>query len=635
MITKASKANEAFYSKLSSTNVTKHEKSIEERERTKRIGLQDILNSLADGITLVDLDGKVTDCNKGSVKLLGLKREEIIGKNVYDIVIDEDKQRAMDGAAQVLRTGRVVNQVRVKRKNKTYFWAEISVTALYDQNGRPVAFLGVTRDITERKKIEAALKKSEELYRSLFDKSEDGFILLEPLFDADGNAFDFLFLKVNRAFERQIARKKTIISGRKAKEVAPTLEQEWISIIDQVAKTGRSVHKEQFNPHNSKWYDAYFFAFLSKQVGILFRDVTQRKRIQDALLIEKERYMSLANSLPEIVFEADIYGKLTFANQRAFEITGYNKEDFDNELDVFSLIAPQDRSRALEDFKKTLKNQPTEYYEYLIIKKDGSTFPAYIVINSINDKGYPTGIRGLVIDISEQKKMEKKLQNSQRLATIGQTAGMVGHDIRNPLQAIVSDTFLLRLDIETIPQCSAKEPLIESLNRIEKNVSYINKIVQDLQDYAKSISPIKKEIFIDEILDDVLTKKIVPENIEIYRKVELPVKKIISDPDLLKRILSNLVNNAVEAMPNGGTLRVIASKDDGEFVEITIEDSGIGIPEEVKHNLFTPMVTTKAKGQGFGLAVVKRLISSQGGSIDFKSEIGKGTKFIIKLPNKV
>ena len=92
------------------------------------------------------MDGKVTDCNKGSVKLLGLKREEIIGKNVYDIVIDEDKQRAMDGAAQVLRTGRVVNQVRVKRKNKTYFWAEISVTALYDQNGRPVAFLSAKKN---------------------------------------------------------------------------------------------------------------------------------------------------------------------------------------------------------------------------------------------------------------------------------------------------------------------------------------------------------------------------------------------------------------------------------------------------------------------------------------------------------
>lgn len=623
MVTRGNEANDACCSKQLIETSSK--------EEIKQIELEAVLNHLDDGITRVDLAGKVTDCNQASLRLLGLNRDEIIGKNIYDVIIDDDKQLAIDGAAQVLKTGRVVTQVRVKRKNKPYFWAEIAVTALYDQNKKPVEFLGVTRDISERKKAEESLRKSEELYRNLFENSDDGFILLEPLFDASGNVFDFLFSKVNHAYERQTGRKATNVEGNKAKDVAPTLEQEWISIIDEVAKTGKSVHHEQFNQHTSKWYDAYFFAFPDKQIGILFRDITERKKVEEALVFEKERYMSLANSLPEIIFEIDSNGRLVFANERAFEVTGYTKEDFDNGLDVFGLIAPQDRQRAIEDFNKTLKNQQTEYYEYDVTRKDGSIFPANIIISPINDKGYPTGVRGLVIDISEQKKMEKQLQNSERLATIGQTAGMVGHDIRNPLQAIVSDTFLLRLDVETLSESAVKDSILESVNSIDKNVAYINKIVQDLQDYARPITPTKKPTYVDEILDNVLAKKIVPTYIHVSREVEPASKKIVTDPDLLKRILANLVNNAIEAMPNGGNLRVIARKDGDKF-EITVEDSGVGIPEELKPKLFKPMVTTKAKGQGFGLAVVKRLVEAQGGTIGFESQVGKGTKFAIKLP---
>jgi signal transduction histidine kinase len=107
--------------------------------------------------------------------------------------------------------------------------------------------------------------------------------------------------------------------------------------------------------------------------------------------------------------------------------------------------------------------------------------------------------------------------------------------------------------------------------------------------------------------------------------------KIKADPTFIRRALTNLVNNAIQAMPDGGKLEVAGYTHDG-FVSLTVADTGIGISEEVKSKLFTPMYTTKAKGQGLGLAVVKRLVEAQGGNIYFESEIGKGTKFIIKLP---
>ncbi len=122
---------------------------------------------------MAGLDGKVSDCNEASLKLLGLTREEFIGKNVYDFVAPEDRQRAIEGSFKVLKTGKALSEVRVLRKDGSVFYAEISVTALYDKNRKPIVFLGVTRDTTERKKVEMACKEAEERFRGLVESTSD------------------------------------------------------------------------------------------------------------------------------------------------------------------------------------------------------------------------------------------------------------------------------------------------------------------------------------------------------------------------------------------------------------------------------------------------------------------------------
>ena len=136
------------------------------------------------------------------------------------------------------------------RKNSPDFCAEISVTALYDKNNKPVSFLGVTRDITERKKIEDALKESEQLYRTLFDNSDDGFLLLEPICDESEIPCDFRFLKVNQAYERQTGAKADDILGKRARDVVPELEPNIFLLTYKVAKTGNSIHKEEYNRYS-------------------------------------------------------------------------------------------------------------------------------------------------------------------------------------------------------------------------------------------------------------------------------------------------------------------------------------------------------------------------------------------------
>ena len=225
----------------------------------------------------------------------------------------------------------------------------------------------------------------------------------------------------------------------------------------------------------------------------------------------------------------------------------------------------------------------------------------------------------------------KKLEKTQRLAAIGETAGMVGHDIRNPLQAITSDVYLLKEYLKESPETQSRKDANESLEGIEKNVDYVNKIVADLQDYARIITPAPHETDLIALCTTLVKGENIPQNIKSSCIIEEPVKVVVVDPHILRRILGNLVSNAVQAMPNGGKLTLRAKQAEGDLV-ITIEDTGIGIPDKVKQSLFTPFFTTKSKGQGLGLAVVKRMTEALNGTITFESMEGNGTTFIVRLP---
>jgi PAS domain S-box-containing protein len=225
----------------------------------------------------------------------------------------------------------------------------------------------------------------------------------------------------------------------------------------------------------------------------------------------------------------------------------------------------------------------------------------------------------------------KQLKDSERLAAIGATAGMVGHDIRNPLQAITGDVYLLKEELKGMPEREEKSSAEESLEGIEKNVDYINKIVADLQDFARPLNPRVEEVNLKLIIEDLLAKNMLPENVKVTVRVEAAAKKIMVDSTFISRIMFNLVNNAGQAMPKGGKLTIHAYKE-AKDVLITVKDTGVGIPEKVKDKLFAPMFTTKSKGQGFGLAVIKRLTEALGGKVTFESQEGKGTTFTVRLP---
>ncbi len=225
----------------------------------------------------------------------------------------------------------------------------------------------------------------------------------------------------------------------------------------------------------------------------------------------------------------------------------------------------------------------------------------------------------------------KKLRNAERLATIGETAGMVGHDIRNPLQSIIGELYLAKNEVTSLSDGKARANLKESVDAIEEQVLYVNKIVADLQDYAKQSKPCVERVDLEKIIKGVLATTAVPENVRVSSLVGEDFPKLTTDPSYMKRILTNLISNAIQAMPNGGKLKIKASRK-GQASLITVEDTGQGIPEAIRDNLFTPLFTTKSKGQGFGLAVVKKLTEALNGKVTVESEVGKGTRFTLEFP---
>ena len=378
----------------------------------------------------------------------------------------------------------------------------------------------------------------------------------------------------------------------------------------------------------------------------------RKRREQDDATLRKQA--SLIDLSPDAIIVRTFDGTITFWSKGAEKLYGWTKEEAIGK-DINRLLMTE-YPHPIDEILKKLRLEGKWSGEIVHTCESGTK----LVVQSywlpkFGSDGKIVEMLESNVDVTERTQLQIKLEESavlveeyanqmeqlanqraeqlksaERLAAIGATAGMVGHDIRNPLQAITGDVYLAKTDLASIPESDEKNSALECLQEIEKNVDYINKIVSDLQDYTRTLKPVVRETDLQELMDELLAKNGIPENIQVQVKVQKEAGVIMADPDILKRIFGNLVINAVQAMPKGGKLTIDAYKEAKDSI-ITVEDTGVGIPEEAKDKLFTPLFTTKSKGQGFGLAVVKRMTEALGGTVSFESEQGKGTTFIIRL----
>jgi len=382
------------------------------------------------------------------------------------------------------------------------------------------------------------------------------------------------------------------------------------------------------------------------------QDVTEQRKAEEALKKSEERFRVVAEAANVGVYEIELNTRQIHFMSDLERLTGYKPQETNWKLDwVIEHLHPDDRDCIKTKWKRVISDPKLDHYvlEYRFLHKNGQYITLKDTARILKDaQGKSVLVIGGVRDITQRKRDQEKIHQyskhleqlvaertkqlveMERLAAMGQVAGMVGHDIRNPLQALTGEIYLIRSELDSIVETEAKANIINSLDSVDEEISYINKIVADLQDYSRALRPEMKEVNLDALIAEVFSAVKVPDKIHLSISVK-SAPKVNADPTFLRRALTNLINNAIQAMPQGGNLEV-AGYQENNHVCITIADTGVGIDDALKTKVFTPLFTTKAKGQGLGLAVVKRLVEAQGGSICFESNLNKGTKFWVKLP---
>jgi PAS domain S-box-containing protein len=377
-------------------------------------------------------------------------------------------------------------------------------------------------------------------------------------------------------------------------------------------------------------------------VGITSRIQVRRRTFE--LQKSEKKYRELADSLPQCVFEMDITGKAIYANQNAFDLFMYTKDEFDKGINLALLIVPEDHARAFENIQRILDGSELGGIEYMMIRHDGTTFPAMTHTNLVIQDGQPVGLRGLLIDISEQKKLEAQLQQAQKMEAIGTLAGGIAHDFNNILSPILGYADLLLMNF---PEDS---PLRDSLNNINTSALRAKHLVKQILSFARQepnepilmkLPPIVKEAL-------KLIRSTIPTTIDIIQDINPDCGVIKADPTQIHQIVMNLTTNAYHAMEEtGGELRVslkeiqlgkqdVLSPDlePGDYACLTVSDTGTGMDKTIIEKIFDPFFTTKeiGKGTGMGLSVVHGIVNSMKGSIHVYSEPGKGTEFKTYFP---
>lgn len=235
------------------------------------------------------------------------------------------------------------------------------------------------------------------------------------------------------------------------------------------------------------------------------------------------------------------------------------------------------------------------------------------------------GIVTLTIDLEKTK---EELVRKEKLAAVGKLAGSVGHELRNPLGVINNSIYYLNMKLT-----DADEKIKRHLDIIQREVQRSDRIISDLLDFARVKSLKIERVDANYLINETLKTISIPENIKIKLDLDSSLLKIPLDQLKIQQVYQNIIINAIQAMPKGGMLK-ITTEVNKEMIAIIFEDTGMGIPKENYDKIFEPLFSTKAKGIGLGLSIVKEIIKLHKGSLEFESEVGVGSKFIVKLPIK-
>lgn len=597
---------------------------IEVSDKSKKLQLSnDLINQSNDAIFIINANnGELNYFNDKALKELQYSKSELAKKKFFEI----DQTIKYDTWATFVKEIRqkpyMLYESNYKRRDGSSFPVEVNIKSVARANNRYL--LAVCRDITER-------KRAEERYQTIIRTTKDGFFLT----DRQGN-----FLDVNEAycrlsgFPRHDLMQMNIFNLLDARE---QFHQIMITGADtfegrHYIKGGESLLVEATVNYIST-EGGRFFAFL--------RDITERKQMQEALSAEKERLAVTLRSISEGVIATDTKGRVVLMNNVAERLTGWPQEKAIGlpVTEVLYLINQHAGIRCENPVSQVLEaGRPINLPMHTVLMgRDGrERLLAASAAPIIDSQNQIIGVVLVFQDKTLERLTEREMMKIEKLSSLGLMAGGIAHDLNNVLAVILGNISLASLEVKD-------ELTRKSLAEAEKAGMRARDLAKQLLIFARGGTPMKELASIREIIQD--SAKISCAGTQARCIISLPedLWPVEFDPGQISQVIQNLVINAVQAMPQGGEVRIIGenvvlaednpfSLKPGKYLKISVQDQGMGIWPDHLPKIFDPYFTTKQKGSGLGLATAYAIVKNHDGHITVDSTMGKGSTFSIYLP---
>jgi two-component system, cell cycle sensor histidine kinase and response regulator CckA len=623
------------------------EKALRESEERYRA----LFENAADMITVIDTEGILVDVNKKFEEESLYKREELIGKNAFTSgIMTESSAKLATQYLQKFLAGEPwsIFEIDGLRKDGGVIPYEIRAVAI-EKNGAVIGFQAILRNIADRKRVEEAIQQSEEKYRSILENMEEGYYEV----DLAGN-----FTFFNDALCKFFGYSRDEMLGMNNRAYStPKMSALIYRLYNQVYKTGQPINFIDYEitaKDGSKLIVEGSASLMQDNSGQpigfrgLFRDVTEHKKAEQALRESEERYRKLFDSVADFIFTHDDEGRFITINRATAENLGFTAEHLIGRP-IADFMFPKYKKTFYEDYLAYIKEKG--FYEGVSVYLDRNGEKHYIeyrntLVEREGEEPYVTGVgRDITERVESQKEMgllEKQVQHAQRMEAIGTLAGGIAHNFNNLLMGIQGYTSVMLMET------NYDHPFHEKLKNIEQLVQSGAKLSGQLLGYARGgryeVNLITLNDVVQETSDTFGTTR---KDIKVHRELAANLFGVKADKAQIEQILLNLYVNAADAMPGGGSLYLSTmnvtheamanktyEKKPGNYVLLTVRDTGRGMNKEIMERIFEPFFTTKglAKGTGLGLASVYGILKSHGGYIDVESEKGHGTTFYVYLP---
>jgi PAS domain S-box-containing protein len=623
-----------------------------------------LIDQSRDGIVVLDQNGEVYEANQQFAEMLGYTPEETAQLHVWDWEYLYPRERVLEMIRTVDEAGDHFETQHL-RKDGSVYDVEISTNGAMFA-GQKLIFC-VCRDITERKKAEKALRESEERYRAVIEGAHDMIqsVALDGSIDFVNQAWlDTLgytkadlpklnLVKVIHPDSLPHCQEmfKKVVKGKPANDVQATF----------LTKDGREILVE------GNAAPRYIGDEVVATQGI-FRDVTERKNMEkqlqekneeldaqneelraineelqateEELQHSQERLERMFESATDGIVVTTLDGAVLKVNERAAQMIGYASGDELLGKSCFDCVAPGDHQKMANHMQKVIKEELIKRQEYTLRKADGTEFPAELSTNIIKDaSGSVIGLITISRDITERRRaeeredqLEQELNLAGRLASIGQLAAGVAHEINNPLTGVIGFSHLMLS--RDIP-----DDMKQDLQIIHSEAQRVAKIVENLLVFAHQRKTGREYVAINDIITRVLELRAYEmkvNNIEVENQLAPDLPLTMADAGQLQQVFLNIILNAEHFMTKAnhkGKLLVKTEKINGN-IRASVTDNGAGISPENLDKIFHPFFTTKevGKGTGLGLSICHGIITQHKGRIYAQSESGKGATFVIELP---